>query len=331
MYSVRTMLGLRRGIIEFIGTPDSDYNDFIITERDKQCVKLAIEHLEKLRENWERIELVDISENATSLASLSNIATTLRTINFCPYIDLNEPYDTFLSKLSGQFRKNLRRCARLLEKEFKVEYMECSSAHSLNQNMNSFFNLHQARWTSKGSAGVFAESKLRDFHLNIARAFLKKGWLSLSFLKLSGRLVAAHYGFKYRSKLFSYLSGFDPSYSKYGVGTLLLFHVIHNCFKQGLAEFDFTRGAEEYKQKWNPNMRRNRVAVIHRSCRLGMLRDWLYDGYWLRASQLKHVIKNPSWALRAYIRWNKLNLLADQQAKIRSACLLQENRAELDK
>src|SRR5208337_586075 len=54
MYSIHKMFGLRMGKIEFIGTPDSDYADFILAEKSEECIKLFIEYVNNLTEKWKR-------------------------------------------------------------------------------------------------------------------------------------------------------------------------------------------------------------------------------------------------------------------------------------
>lgn len=51
MYTVSTMFGLRRGKIAFIGTPDSDYNNFIITEKRKKPLDYSLNICTLLKKN----------------------------------------------------------------------------------------------------------------------------------------------------------------------------------------------------------------------------------------------------------------------------------------
>jgi CelD/BcsL family acetyltransferase involved in cellulose biosynthesis len=291
MYSVHKMFGLRRGKIEFIGTPDSDYNDFILAGKEDECIKLFINYLNSFSENWDCIDLTDIPENAKCITILGKMSGNLKPVHKCPYSPLPKSYDLFLKDLSRNLRYDLRRDLRRVEKSFKVEFADYSGIQSLTDGMNIFFELHQGRWKSKGFSGVFADQKLRNFDLEIAKSFSQKGWLGLFLLKLSGNPVAALYGFKYRSKFYYYLPGFDPRYSRYGVGNLILSHVIAKCIQERLAEFDFLRGVEAYKNRWNTLPRWNKRIIIPRKNFLGNFRSWLYEEYWLKGSRLKYVLR----------------------------------------
>lgn len=292
MYSVHKMFGLRMGKIEFVGTPDSDYADFILAEKSEECIKSFIEYVNNLTEKWKRIELSDMPENSRSLPTLRKISRNVKLIHKCPYTSLPKSYDTFLNSLSHNLRYDLRRSSRKLEKNgYKANFADYSDSQSFNKGMHIFFELHQKRWTSKGFSGVYAEEKYRNFHLEIAKSFAQKGWLGLYSLELTGKPVSTLYGFRYRSKYYSYLSGLDPAYYRYSVGNLLHAHVVSQCIHQELEEFDFMRGAEEYKDRWNAITRWNGQAILTRKGILTSVQHWLYNEYWHQGNRLKYLLK----------------------------------------
>lgn len=292
MYSVHKMFVLRQGKIEFIGTPDSDYADFILAEKGEECIRLFIEYVNNLTDKWKCIELSDIPENSQSIPILRKISRNVKLIHKCPYASLPKSYDVFLKSLSHNLRYDLHRSSRRLEKDgYEVNFADHSDSQSFNKGMRLFFELHQKRWTSKGFSGVYAEEKYRNFHLEIAESFSRKGWLGLHSLELSDKPVCVLYGFRYRSKYYSYLSGLDPAYYRYSVGKLLFAHVISQCIDQGLNEFDFMRGAEEYKDRWNTITRWNGQAILTRKGILTSVQHWLYNEYWHQGNRLKYLLK----------------------------------------
>jgi len=302
MYSVHRTYGLRQGRIEFIGTrqlasarfigtPDSDYNDFIVKKGNEECIKLFIAHLNNLPEKWDCIDLMDIPETSPSLTFLNKTSRHLKPVHKCPYISLPQSHDVFLRSLSSKLRKDIRRNLRRLEREgFKIDFVDCSDAQWAKDGMNSFFELHQKRWKSRGFEGVFEDQRIRDFNLEIAKVFSQNGWLGLYLLKLSDQPVAALYGFQYNSKFYFYLSGFNPRYYRYSVGNLLFSFVVARCIEEGLTELDFMRGAEEYKDRWKTTARWNQRAIIPRKNFFSTLRTLLYEEYWRQGNRLKYVL-----------------------------------------
>jgi CelD/BcsL family acetyltransferase involved in cellulose biosynthesis len=291
MYSVHTMFGLRRGKIEFIGTPDSDYHNFIITEKREDCLNLFIDHIRKIREKWDCVDLREIPEDAEYLPFLGKISNKIIKIHSCPYISLPHTANSLLKNFGSKLRHNLRREFRKAEKNFKTNWLNYSDKQSWDIGMPIFFELHQKRWTSKRFPGTYAEEKLRNFHLDIAKSFSQKGWLGLYVLEFSGKPVSVLYGFKYQSKFYFYLSGFDPAYYRYSVGTLLQAYVMMQCIKEGLSEFDFLRGAEEYKNRWTKTARWNYEAVLAKEGVIPKIQHHLYNLCWHQGNRIIYFLK----------------------------------------
>jgi CelD/BcsL family acetyltransferase involved in cellulose biosynthesis len=291
MYSIHKMFGLRNAKIEFIGAKESDYNDFILLEKEDECIDLFVKYLNTLPLPWDCIDLTDIPENSKALPCLNGLAKNLKSQHICPYIQLPNSNTEFLNSIKGHQRKDLRRIRRRLEEKYNVEFTCYSGECSIDDEMTSFFDLHQKRWESQGLPGVFSSSAIRNFHIEIAKKFFEKGWLGLYNLNVSGTPVASLYGFKYRSKYYGYLSGFDPKYFRFNVGSLLFLHAIEDCIRQGLAEFDFLRGTEEYKTRWNTKVRLNHQATLIRNGFFPKVENCLYTQYWNQGVRLKYLLK----------------------------------------
>jgi CelD/BcsL family acetyltransferase involved in cellulose biosynthesis len=292
MYSVYTMFGLRQGKIEFIGAPYSDYNDFILVDKHEECIKMFLDYLNNLPENWNCIELTDIPEDRNSLSILGKVSNSMKPVHKCPYTLLPKSYDVLLSKIKRKDRKELgRNLRRLEENAFKVDLVDYSGIHSVTKGINILFDLHQKRWESRGLPGGFADPNFRSFNLDIARRFAQEGWLGLYSLELSGKPVASLYGFKYMSKYYAYISGIDPTYYKYSIGNLLFLHVMAKCVQDELIEFDFMRGAETYKDRWNTIAKWNLEVIVLRRGFLSGFRHSLHKKYWSHATRLKGLLE----------------------------------------
>jgi CelD/BcsL family acetyltransferase involved in cellulose biosynthesis len=180
----------------------------------------------------------------------------------------------------------MRRWSKKLTQDFKVEFKICDSTETIEDNMSSFFDLHQKRWRSQGQSGAFADKTFRDFHRDVAMSFAEKGELNLCFLTLNDEPVSTIYAFKYAQKMFNYLSGFDPQYSEYRVGHLVFLNLIEYSINNGIREFDFMRGDESYKRLWNPMIRKNlKLTAIKKS-----FVPIIYN--WISRARLRAIVKD---------------------------------------
>jgi CelD/BcsL family acetyltransferase involved in cellulose biosynthesis len=259
--------------IEFIGHRHSDYNNFIILKREKECITYVLDYLKEYIENWDWIELKEIPEHPNGFSSLetllaahqSGLMMRKRVCDICPYISLPTTPEDLLKGLSKNMRQNINKYSRKLKESHKVEFKKYDEAgYSVKQAMSLFLDLNERRWASKGMAGSFKskEDTFRNFHMEVSKCFADKGWLGLYFLFADDEPVAVQYAFEYNSKMYYYLAGFDPKFSDYSIGNLLMMYLLENCIKKGFKEYDLMRGDEPYKLRWTKTYRKNFEARL---------------------------------------------------------------------
>jgi len=267
MYSNYKLLAFKLRKMKFVGTGISDYHDFLLTRKKTKCLKLLMNYLENYPLRWDCLELSGIPETSESLLLLhqmpKNFGLKWKVSDVCPHIPLPSSFDVFIKGLSRNMRYNLRRRKKKLESQYKVDFKKYSDVDSTKEAMYTFFKLHRKRWELKSPSGALvARGVNRDFHLDVAKSFAENGWLNLSFLTINDEPIASLYSFEYGQKLYQYLTAFDPEYSTYGPGNLLISYLIQDCIRNGIREFDFMRGAESYKYAWNAVNRRI-IEVSH--------------------------------------------------------------------
>jgi CelD/BcsL family acetyltransferase involved in cellulose biosynthesis len=298
MCSVYKLFGLRLRRIEFLGTEHTDYRNFILTEKKAESLKLFLRYLSKL--DWDCLEFRNIPETAESIAILRGILGKLhmqneKVLSTCFYIPLCVSWDVFLKKMSGNMRHNLRRKMKRLEQKYNVAFRRQDDISSVQQGIETFVHLHQKRWSSKGFQGSFgADPTFQDFLLDVSKCFAEKKWLNLSFLTANDKPISGALSFEYNNTLSFYHLGYDPAYSKFGVGNLLISHLIEDSIQKGKAKFDFLEGPELYKESW-ASLSRNILEVRFVQNRLLPI---LYDritrseGYeWTRNSNNEYLRK----------------------------------------
>jgi len=152
--------------ISFVGSPESDYNNFILKEKRVQFLELFFDYLND-HIDWDYSELKDIPESTMSVDLLHGISLKKqctywleRESILCPFVPLPDSMETFMRGRSRHMRKNLRNFSRKLEKEHHVELKKYDEMGSIKEAMEIFFQLHQKRWESKGGLGAFNKSQI---------------------------------------------------------------------------------------------------------------------------------------------------------------------------
>lgn len=154
----------------------------------------------------------------------------------------------FLATRSRNFRSNVGRKERKLERDFELAYRLCDDPSRLDDDLDVLFRLHALRWEDE-TTGVFA-GRRAEMHRELAAEALAKGWLRLWLLQLDGEPAAAYYGWRYAGSEWFMQSGRDPRFAEQGVGGVLLANVIRDACNDGVDSFRFLAGDEGYKFRW---------------------------------------------------------------------------------
>ncbi len=156
-------------------------------------------------------------------------------------------FDEFIASRSRNFRDQVGRRERKLARQYDLRYRLCDDHASLERDLQTLFDLHEARWGRESSA---FDVRRRAFHREFAQLALARGWLRLWTMELDGRPVAAWYGFRYANMEWYYQAGRDPSFDRQATGFVLLVHTVRAAMDDGVREYRLLRGGEEYKGRF---------------------------------------------------------------------------------
>ena len=248
------------GIIEPLTNGETDYADFIITERQEECLNEFFEYLCH-QKNWDFMYLPDFPQTSPTLKTIKTIKLPTLEIQkgeICPYIALPDSNEKLHQNIDKKLEKKLKKSLTKLEQEKgKVKLKEYREIGSLEKAIDILIDLHQKRWVSKGISGRFMNEKAQEITYQTAKYFDQNNWLRLYFLTVNDIPVAVELNLEYKGKMYCHLKGFDPDYYRYRVGSLLTLKVLEQCIDRGITEFDFMQGNEAYKFEWTDKYRQN--------------------------------------------------------------------------
>jgi len=253
--------------IRLLGSTDvgSDYLDFIIEKDNGDVVKTIFDYLNAENKPLQ-INLTDLPSQSKSIDYIKkhcNGRYIVKPYTSCPYIVLPSDFKGYLNSLSTSMRYNIKRKRRKFEKDYKGEFEVVRDRDELNKSIDKLFELNSKRMNTKNIHSPFQNKQSAAFHSSLVQAVFDKGWVRLCFLKAEGDVVACIYIFKYQDKYYYYQAGFDPEWEKVSPGFLLFSYCIENAISEGMKEFDFLQGSEEYKFNWSNNMRTNLQIKIY--------------------------------------------------------------------
>ena len=267
---IRTITGLYNQTLIFMGngTAAPDHLDFIIMNGYGNMVnQLFSEKLWAERYSWNQIKIEGLSSTSTAIDQLfQQHLHLLKKVDetICPYLSLPDNWETLKSSLSKNMRYNLGRFERRLEKDYPgvVNFRKLSDQDQINNFISVLVDLHTVAQKRKDCAGLFTNQNMIDFHTDLAKVFLKKGWLSSYTLDVGKTSIAVLHCFQYKKTVSFYQSGFDQFWRRYSPGTQIMAHAIKEAIREDNTVFDFLRGEEDYKYKWTNSHSTNLTFTI---------------------------------------------------------------------
>lgn len=224
------------------------------------------EHLAEHRDRWDVCDLEQLRAGSPLLdtAVPPELAAEARPQEVCPTVALPHDPDEFHAALPAWLRRNLRQGRSRLEKAGALAF-ETADAATLPEFLDAFFRLQEVRARGAGRSGIAeGEPAVRRFLCEAAAGLLARGLLQMHGIRSGGRLVAVFYGLADREQGYAYQSGFDPALGRCNPGTLVVGYAIEQAIRRGAREWNFLRGAEEYKYYWGAHDRQTfRLGIRH--------------------------------------------------------------------
>jgi glycosyltransferase involved in cell wall biosynthesis/CelD/BcsL family acetyltransferase involved in cellulose biosynthesis len=254
-------LARRGGTLEPCGAgAGADHVDVVAREGEARAVAEAM--LDALLAlPWRRLLLRHLAEDGALRAAVAGrrwrVPYAERLATVCPYVEARGDFAAYLGRFSAKHRGNLRRQARAFRDDPDAAVERVSSPAEAGPALERLFDLHERRFAARGVETSFRGERVRAFHRALAASLAARGELSLAFLRVGGRDLAAHYGFRQGGRLHHFQGGFDPEARAKSPGTALATIVLEeDVFGAGLHELDFLDGGEAYKASFATGVRR---------------------------------------------------------------------------
>jgi CelD/BcsL family acetyltransferase involved in cellulose biosynthesis len=170
----------------------------------------------------------------------------------------------WLAGTRPKFRSHLRRAHKQLEEQGTLALKHFDAADPIA--LDKFYELEASGWKGEEGTAIKCDPRTRRFYDLVAQAAARDGYLSLDFLELSGKPIAAHFAFNLRGRYFLAKAGYDETFRRQGPGQLLVNEILNQTPQRGLHEFDFVGPATWDESRWASARRTNyRIFIFNRT------------------------------------------------------------------
>ena len=275
--------------LEFIGYRGSsvcaDHLDFLAESGAAHAISEAlVEAVFAARKEWDCIELADLSEESAAPGLLEEQARRRKfrlaegAGQVCPCVPLAPSWNELLKIVKEKKRSAIKWRRKKLLQAYPTQFQIFSDSAQVDAALETLARLHTLSRQRKNETGNFYRADYQAFHRDVAHAMARAGYLYIAQMDCDGRPVASTYGFHVGSVLFDYQKGYDPAYSRDGVGSVLTGMVIEDAIDRLHAqELDFLRGTEEYKYFWATRDRKTRTILVWSTGTMARLHQSEFD------------------------------------------------------
>ena len=254
--------------LRFLGGEHADYNDLLVAGDEPAAVtELALRTA--LAAGAGRCVLDNLPEWSTLCRSLDRLPAGLRARIAvvegppCPALRLDQDREAVLGALLG--KQSLKRHEKKLARLGRLEFRHLADRDAIRERLPDFFDQHVARRAMAGEPSLFREPAARDFYHRLVEHFDPAHELRFAVLTVDDRAVAYHLGFELGGRFTWYKPSFDVDLWDYGTGEVLLKRLLEYARDHPIVEFDFTRGAESFKDRFSNHAGQNVRWTLHPS------------------------------------------------------------------
>lgn len=239
-----------RGDVLLAGTGPSDYGDALIAPGREELAPALLDALTAAAGaiGCARIDLQQLAPESPLLAAPTpqGWRSEVRDGDLCTIARAHG--DDGLGCINGKTRRNLRLAQRNLAREGEV-VIEPLPKSEWRGAARTLEWLHGRRWRQRGESGKLADPLMCAFMRSVIPDLGEAGLLRFYRLKCDNRPLAAAFVMRCGGSAHFYLTGFDPAWSRYSPGLLTIVAAMRGTFGEGVDEFHFLRGREDYKYR----------------------------------------------------------------------------------
>ncbi len=231
----------------------SDYNDIVAAPEDVNVHVGLLQYAFAQAGGYRRLRLDDVRRDSNCSRALQLIRRTHAmhqvslTYDICPYIQLSNSYTDYLETRGERFKKRLKYAQRHAARSDLTTTELEPETFPPDQLAEVFLSLHRNRY---GATSCFVPELAQLFVREIFPLLFAERSLRAFTLLKKERILGINICMMGVRSLCYWNGGFLAEASGFSPGKLLIDAGIRQAFAMQFDEYDFLRGAEDYKSDW---------------------------------------------------------------------------------
>ena len=165
---------------------------------------------------------------------------------------------------------------RKLDREHEASYFLMEPPSDFEQELREGLAVESSGWKGREGTAITSVEETRTFFTEMARAYHQLGLLSLSGLRVDGKLAAFDLGIMSRNRYYLLKTGYDEDLQTYSPGMALRRTAVEESFDRGLEAYELLGSEMAWKEVFANDRRehllfgayrRRAAAMVHLSAR----------------------------------------------------------------
>ncbi|RIK10473.1 MAG: hypothetical protein DCC49_03315 [Acidobacteria bacterium] len=240
------------GLLRFAGgTEVTDYAGPVCADEDVPAAATGLARwLSDNRSSWSTCSFEAVPEDIGFGKALVDeldrlgITASREAREICAVLDVPSDFESYLAGLSKKERHELRRKRNRFAREAGEPELVAARPEELDGDLELFFDWHRQ---AQGAKGGFMDGQMEVFFTDVAKTFTESGLMRLEFVEADGKRFAASFGFSSRGRRFLYNSAFLQEARALSPGMVMIWLMLEEGLREGVAQLDFLQGDERYK------------------------------------------------------------------------------------
>ncbi len=230
------------------------------------------------------LEIDSATDHAITAVARSSGWRLVRYPSFrSPYLATTGTWQQFLETKSQNFRYNLKRKRKGLEKAGKLEERWHRAPSDVPELIAAMHAIEEGSWKTHAGMSITGSERELAYHDLLLPWLAAIGALEANVLRLDGQPIAYSLCIRWLGKLGQLKTSFSESVSHLSPGLVVTTLSIENAFASGASEYDFLGDVMPHKMHWTDKVRAHRNVFAF----LPTLRGALVG----RAKQAMHALR----------------------------------------
>jgi len=251
-------VGPFRGL-ELIGKYTSNGLDMVLpmdNEAADRVCNAFIQFLSAQRSKWDFIYnfVTDFKYGGlpllTRMARSDGLPYRARENSTIHYVDITGVWDDFLQSKSRNFRQQMGKKRRRIERELSAVFRKESTGLNAEELIRICRQIDAKSWKAEGGKLFFSESEGAPFFRQVFPRIIDRGWLETWFIDVDDKPIAYIIVLCNGENSYFYRTGYDETYAHYSPGLCIYYAAVENQFELGRKRCSFMLGDEPYKDRF---------------------------------------------------------------------------------